>query len=75
MESKQITWDLMDEIDQLRWNGLWGIYVTSSNQNGFLNRLSLGLKSQVEKVVVNILGVLRRVNPKSIELARAYEHI
>jgi hypothetical protein len=49
--------------------------VTSSNQNGFLNRLSLGLKSQVEKVVVNILGVLRRVNPKSIELARAYEHI
>lgn len=30
----------------------------------FLGRLWLGLKSQVEKVVVNILGVLRRVNPR-----------
>ncbi len=38
--------------------------MTSSNQNGFLDRLSLGLKSQVEKVVVNILGILRRVNPR-----------
>jgi hypothetical protein len=64
MESKQITWTLIDEIDQLRWNGLWRMNVTSSNQNGFLGRLWLGLKSQVEKVVVNILGVLRRVNPR-----------
>lgn len=63
MESKQITWALMDEIDQLRWNGLWGMNVTSSNQNGFWDRLSLGLKSQVKKMAVNILGVLGGVNP------------
>jgi hypothetical protein len=37
--------------------------VTSSNQNGFWDRLSLGLKSQVKKMAVNILGVLGGVNP------------